>query len=689
MSFCINPNCPKPDDPLNAGQNICRQCGSDLLINQRYQAIKPIGTGGFGRTYEIDDDGTRKVLKVLHQTSAKAVSLFQREAQVLKRLEHPGIPKVEPDGYFTFPNKNSRKPLHCLVMAKIEGQNLLDWLESQESQEISAEQVADWLKQLVEILDHLHQQHYFHRDIKPENIILQPNGQLVLIDFGGVRPVTNTFLAKIVEGREVTKLITKGYTPPEQERGQSVPLSDFYALGRTFVHLLTGVSPTELPQDYGQLIWRDKVTSIPDKLADLIDDMMDANSLGRPQSTQAILQRLADSGLVKAAELPVVPPTGQKVISQQNKKSQWPKDLPKTRKTALVLGMASVATVIALTLRNFTLPRPQSPITGVNSRTFAPPQRPSPTPPGNFSLYRNLKTNSTEADPVTSVAFSPDGQTLARGSFDQAITLLNWRTGQILTTFSEASSKVWSVAISPDGQLLASGHWEDNTIKLWNLRTGSLLRTFKGHSDEVRSVAFSPDGQLLASGSHDSKIKLWRVSTGELLHTFSGHTDHVTSVAFNPDGKTLASACDDKTIKLWSLDAMKLVRTLKGHSGQVLSVAFSPDGETLVSGSGEDPNIGSVDNTIKLWNPRTGELRRTLTGHTSWVWSLAISPDGQVLASGSYDNSIRLWNLRDGQLLQTLTGHSNRVYTVAFSPDGQTLASGSDDKSIKIWTASP
>lgn len=677
MSFCINPDCPKPDDPLNAGQNICRQCGSDLLIKNRYRAIKLIGTGGFGRTYEIDDGdgGTRQVLKVLHQTSAKAVSLFQREAQVLKRLDHPGIPKVQPDGYFTFPTKGSRKPLHCLVMAKIEGQNLLDWLESEENQEIAAEQVVDWLKQLVEILDHLHQQHYFHRDIKPENIILQPNGQLVLIDFGGVRPVTNTFLAKIVEGREVTRLITKGYTPPEQERGQSVPLSDFYALGRTFVHLLTGVSPTELPQDYGQLIWRDKVTSIPDKLADLIEEMMDANSLGRPQSTQAILQRLADSGLVKAAELPVVPPTGQKVISQPNKKSRWLKDLPKTRKTAIGLGMASVATVIALTLRNFTLPRPQPLVTAINLPQF------NLTQPQKFSLAHTFIGDSGALDSVTSVAFSPDGQTLARGSFDQAITLLNWRTGQPLKIFSEASSKVWSVAISPDGQLLASGHWEDKTIKLWNLRTGTLLRTLKGHSDEVRSVAFSPDGQFLASGSHDSKMKLWRVSTGELLHTFSGHTDHVTSVAFSPDGKTLASACDDKTIKLWRLENMELVRTITGHSDKVLSVAFSPDGETLAS--------GSIDTTIKLWNPNTGELRRTLTGHNGWVWSLSISLDGHTLASGSYDTSIKFWDLRTGQFLQTLTGHSQRVFAVAFSPNGQTLASGSEDNSVKIWGASP
>ncbi|MEA5530026.1 hypothetical protein VB638_10580, partial [Dolichospermum sp. UHCC 0684] len=280
-----------------------------------------------------------------------------------------------------------------------------------------------------------------------------------------------------------------------------------------------------------------------------------------------------------------------------------------------------------------------------------------------------------------SVAYSPDGQTLAGGSMngtikDGTIKLWDVKTGNLLQTLSGHSYWVHSVAYSPDGQTLASGSM-DNTIKLWNVKTGNLLQTLKGHSDSVLSVAYSPDGQTLASGSDDKTIKLWNVKTGNLLQTFKGHfkghSDLVLSVAYSPDGQTLASGSDDKTIKLWNVKTGNLLQTFKGHfkghSDLVLSVAYSPDGQTLAS--------GSSDKTIKLWNVKTGKVLQTLEGHSNWVKSVAYSPDGQTLASGSMDNTIKLWNVKTGNLLQTLKGHSDSVLSVAYSPDGQTLASGS------------
>ncbi|MFM6748888.1 MAG: protein kinase domain-containing protein [Dolichospermum sp.] len=245
--------------------------------------------------------------------------------------------------------------------------------------------------------------------------------------------------------------------------------------------------------------------------------------------------------------------------------------------------------------------------------------------------------------------------------------------GKLLQTLTGHSDWVWSVAYSPDGQTLASGS-VDKTIKLWNVKTGNLLQTLTGHSNSVRSVAYSPDGQTLASGSDDKTIKLWDVKTGKLLQTLEGHSDWVYSVAYSPDGQTVASGSVDKTIKLWNVNTGKLLQTLEGHSSSVRSVAYSPDGQTLAS--------GSYDNTIKLWNARTGELLQTFTGHSYSVNSLAYSPDGQTLASGSWDKTIKLWNARTGNLLQTL-GHSYSVNSLAYSPDGQTLASGSG--TIKIW----
>ena len=246
----------------------------------------------------------------------------------------------------------------------------------------------------------------------------------------------------------------------------------------------------------------------------------------------------------------------------------------------------------------------------------------------------------------------------------------------LLRTLTGHTSTVSSVAFSPDGQTVASGSW-DGTIKLWNLATGEEVRTLTGHTHRVWSVAFSPDSQTLASGSFDNTIKLWNLATGKEVRTLTGHTSYVYSVAFSPDGQTLLSGSDDKTIKLWNVTSGKEVRTLTGHTNSVRSVAFSPDGQTLLS--------GSDDKTIKLWNLATGKEVHTLTGHINSVWSVAFSPDGQTVASGSGDGTIQLWNLATGEEVHTLTGHTDSVRSVAYSPDSQTLASGSWDNTIKIW----
>ncbi|MFM6679559.1 MAG: protein kinase domain-containing protein [Dolichospermum sp.] len=249
--------------------------------------------------------------------------------------------------------------------------------------------------------------------------------------------------------------------------------------------------------------------------------------------------------------------------------------------------------------------------------------------------------------------------------------------GNLLQTLTGHSNRIRSVAYSPDGQTLASGSVDD-TIKLWDVKTGNLLQTLSDHSSSVCSVAYSPDGQTLASGSDDKTIKLWDVKTGNLLQTLSGHSHWVRSVAYSPDGQTLASGSWDNTIKLWNVKTGNLLQTLSGHSYSVSSVAYSPDGQTLASGGGRDE-------TIKLWDVKTGNLLQTLTGHSSWVFSVAYSPDGQTLASGGGDKTIKLWNVKTGNLLQTLPGDSYSVESVAYSPDGQTLASGSKDGTIKIW----
>ena len=322
MSYCVNPNCLNPSDPLNARRRICRKCGSRLfLLGERYRVIKPLRKGGFAQTFEVDDLGKIKVIKVLHLTGfsdpeikQKVVSLFQREALVLSRLNHSGIPKVDKDGCFAFWPKNSHEPLHCLVMEKIEGLNLQEWLKNRGNQPITPAQAVDWLKQLTEILHQVHKEQCFHRDIKPANIMLRPNGQLVLIDFGSVQELTQTYLSQQYAD---TAIGTPGYAPPEQLHGKSVQQSDFFALGRTFVYLLTGKHPLNFQKDAetDKLIWRN---SVPDpsklqggfidkllrrSLLDLIDELMEPSWKKRPKNTQEILKRLKQIGRLPLVEL--------------------------------------------------------------------------------------------------------------------------------------------------------------------------------------------------------------------------------------------------------------------------------------------------------------------------------------------------------------------------------------------------
>jgi serine/threonine protein kinase len=154
---CINPDCPRPY-PQPWDNKFCNGCGAALRLNNRYIPLQRLGSGGFATIYTVWDlqEETERVLKVLVETSPKALQLFEQEAAVLQRLEHPGIPRVEKDSYFSVSlDSPQERLLPCLVMEKIHGQTLQDVL-NEHPQGCSEALVRDWLYQAVEILRELH-----------------------------------------------------------------------------------------------------------------------------------------------------------------------------------------------------------------------------------------------------------------------------------------------------------------------------------------------------------------------------------------------------------------------------------------------------------------------------------------------------------------------------------------------------
>ncbi|AFY56261.1 WD40 repeat-containing protein [Rivularia sp. PCC 7116] len=302
----------------------------------------------------------------------------------------------------------------------------------------------------------------------------------------------------------------------------------------------------------------------------------------------------------------------------------------------------------------------------------------------------NLTHNDSSAINLT---FNLDGKIIASRDKYGHIRLWDINKKQEICTLYGNNSKVNSLIFSSEGQnqiLLTSG-CDKNILKFRDFNQSYVYNTqdfyyqcitdFNSHTSSIDSIAISPDGKNLASSSHDNTIKLWNISTGKELRSIDTKYS-IYAIAFSPDGLTIASGDSKNNIYIWDINSGEKIRILEGHTGRfagVNSLKFSPDGQILASAGG--------DKTVKLWNLNTGAEIMTLKGHERWVSSVAFSPDGKIFASGSADETANFWDLTTGEILETFK-HNDEIRSIAFSPNGEIFATGSNDNTIKLWSVS-
>jgi WD40 repeat protein/Flp pilus assembly protein TadD len=281
------------------------------------------------------------------------------------------------------------------------------------------------------------------------------------------------------------------------------------------------------------------------------------------------------------------------------------------------------------------------------------------------------------------VAFSPDGKSLASCRAD--CTLCVWDVDGKKPRFTRPFQyDVRTVVFNPDGNSLATGSWDRN-VHVLDARTGRKQFVCRGHKTAVLSVAYSPDARWLISADAAGAIKQWDARTGHEYLPTCGHTGAVNAVAFSPEGLRLASASADGTVKVWDTTTEQESRTPANSSW---GAVFSPDGRLLVLAGWRQSSGAGTQARVRICDVAFRQQSRYLSDHRGAVSCVTVHPGGKQLASGSLDRSVRVWDLATGSVLTRINdAHDEEVTSVAFHPRGLLLASAGKEGDVKFWDA--
>jgi len=661
---------------------------------------------------------------------------FLLEAESVAALEHPNIVKV-----FAF-GEHDGQPF--LAMEFLSNGNLADRVKA--SGPLPFREAAQLASKLASAVEHAHIRGVVHRDIKPANVLLSPNGDPRLTDFG---------LAKV--GRrdlDVTGQVlgTPAYMAPEQAAGKVHDVgtpADIYALGAVLYDLLTGHPPfrgdsaaatlhlvlnaePERPRKHNPSIPRDLETiclkclekeppqryATAQEVADDLNRYLGGQPIrARPAGSveRAVKWVRRNTGLtvaVMAVALALVIGAGVAIgfgIDAKNEAQRANGEATRAneestradRERDVAISEAARANRIAKELAD-ALDEANNNLS--NSKIM---QAKSALATGDMGRARELLSEipksyrrwewgylmrETDRSLFTLgghsgdvlACFSRSGERiLTMGLVDSTVRVWDARTGTLVAEL-KCPTRFMDARFSPDETKVLTAN-EDGTAKVWDTHTGKLIVQLQGHTGPIYMANFSEGGSQIVTGSHDMTARVWEAYSGKMITEMKGHTGPVFGVRFSKDGLRVLTKSEDRTAREWNARTGEMI-TQRPWLFQAHGLAFSPDGILKV--------LAGPDNTVQIWDTRSDLMVVELKGHpklnqTSYGLMVAsFSPDGTKLVTASQDKVARVWDVTTGSEIVVLKGHAAWVRTAEFSPDGLRVVTGGFDGTARVWDVS-
>ncbi len=613
------------------------------LVQNRYEVIRPIKSGGMGAVYEVLDKRLQKnwALKEMiesfsnEQERIEATERFQREATLLASLDHPNLPRVI--DYFEDLGR------FYLVMDFVIGSDLNELVKKFPQNRLPEERVKQIAGDILSILDYLHNQPepIIYRDIKPANIMIRTaDNSTILIDFGIARSLSND------SGAPKTEIGTVGYAPPEQYMGNPLPVSDLYALAATMHELLSGKHP-RVPFQFQPL--REILPDLSNDINDVITKALELNHRDRWKNAAEMLEALtADDTKKKEA-----PPADSF------------NELPGLGSFSMPGSLDSFSNLGSGGNISFTLDQPI--VTGepplLTQKSYSPmvPQiEPEPDP-----VRETLRP-----DDISFARLTPEEKMIMDNLY-----LYSHKFREISAVFDNLSS-ITDIKFHPERELLAytdkkgEVHLKDITSlnKIWSMNTA-----FPG----LLTLAFSDSGKHMAFNSKTFECLVVDTKGHIEISRLNEQFGSISKILFIPMEMSVIIAYKNGKLVVYDYAIQK-------HS--LINYDESPISNLAISSNGVNFISAHENGTLRLWHTQSRMIVASAKEHRANITALEIAPNDKVLASGGADGNIILWNMRSLQVVKVLScGDMGAVNSLAYTADKPYICSSSEDGTIRIW----